>query len=504
MKPGRIVALVIGCLCALLGFALLSAAVFLGWAYFTQNEDGHFTSPTQRYQSSANALVSERIDLFEEADLPQGFSTEDLGRVLLRVTSDPSNREIFVGIGPREAVEGYLSGVARSEVTEVEFNPFQPSYRQITGDRQPEAPSAQTFWSVSSTGAGTQEVQWDLQRGSWTAVVMNADGRPGVSVDIQAGARLDFLGPLALGVLLAAVVMLVVGIPLVVVGALGLGRHGPPQPHWPAPAGGTGAASAPTTPSTADTPAPSKPYPAHLRGDLDQPLSRWLWLVKWLLAIPHYVVLVFLGLGLFVTTVVAGFAILFTGRYPRGLFDFNVGVLRWLWRVQFYTYSALGTDRYPPFTLARTDYPADFDVEYPERLSRGLVLVKWWLLAIPHYLILAVLAGGWFGGWRFGVTSGDDGVPGQPWLFGSLLGVLILVAAIIILFTGRYPRPLFDFVMGINRWVYRVLAYVVLLRDEYPPFRFDQGPREPHEHTASSGPAPDDQPAAGHPQESTR
>ena len=179
--------------------------------------------------------------------------------------------------------------------------------------------------------------------------------------------------------------------------------------------------------------------------------------------------LALLWLVFVVLTVVAFFAILVTGRYPRGLFDLNVGILRWTWRVQFYATAAIGTDRYPPFTLDHTDYPADLDIAYPERLSRGLVLVKSWLLALPHLIVLGVLAGTW----QFGDADGFQ------FAVGGLIGALTLAAGLLLLFTGRYPAPLFDLLVGLNRWVYRVTAYVALMTDTYPPFRLDQGPADP-------------------------
>jgi Domain of unknown function (DUF4389) len=215
-------------------------------------------------------------------------------------------------------------------------------------------------------------------------------------------------------------------------------------------------------------------YPARIEGELTPPLSRWLWLVKWLLVIPHVIVLAFLWIAFVVLTIVAFFAILFTGRYPRGIFDFNLGVLRWTWRVAFYSYNGLGTDRYPPFSLQDDpDYPARLDVAYPESLSRGLVLVKWWLLAIPHYIVVAIFAGG---GWATWSSTGDQ--VGQV-SNGGLIGILVLISGVVLLFTGRYPRAIFDFVMGMNRWVFRVCAYATLMTDAYPPFRLDMGAREP-------------------------
>jgi hypothetical protein len=215
---------------------------------------------------------------------------------------------------------------------------------------------------------------------------------------------------------------------------------------------------------TSMTVPPPEPHPVRVAAELDEPLSRWLWLVKWVLVIPHYIVLFFLWIAFFVVTVIAFFAILFTERYPRPLFDFNLGVLRWSWRVGYYSYGALATDRYPPFSLGEEpDYPARLDIVYPQRLSRGLVLVKWWLLAIPHYLVI----GYFLGGGRLG------------WGYGGLITLLALIAAFAVAFTERYPRSLFDLVVGLNRWVLRVAAYASLMTDGYPPFRLDMGGSEP-------------------------
>ena len=184
-----------------------------------------------------------------------------------------------------------------------------------------------------------------------------------------------------------------------------------------------------------------KAYPVTVTGELTHPPSPALWLVKWLLLIPHYIILIFLWIAFFFVTVIAFFAILFTRRYPQGLFEFNVGVMRWTWRVGFYGYNALGTDQYPPFSLKSADYPAELIVDYPEKLSQGLVLVKWWLLAIPHYIVVGILTAG------SGISR------------GGLVTILALFGAIARMFSDRYPEDIFKLVVGINRWTYRVTAY---------------------------------------------
>jgi hypothetical protein len=185
----------------------------------------------------------------------------------------------------------------------------------------------------------------------------------------------------------------------------------------------------------------ARAYPVTLEVDYPERLSRWLIFFKWLLVIPHLLIVGVFGWLVELTTFISWFAILFTGRYPRGLFDLAVVYHRWSARM--ISYVALLRDEYPPFGGGNPEYPVHFDVEYPEKLSRLLIFVKW-LLVIPHLFILVGL---------------------------TLLGYVVYVIAwFAILFTGRIPRSLFDFLVGIGRWYMRVSAYVWLMRDEYPPF----------------------------------
>ena len=202
--------------------------------------------------------------------------------------------------------------------------------------------------------------------------------------------------------------------------------------------------------------------------------SRLLWLVKWLLALPHYIVLAFLAFFGMFAWLWALIGILLTGRYPRVPFNYLVGLMRWGWRLSYYLYNVGATDAYPPFTLADVpSHPARLDVRYPEKLSRGLVLVKWRLLAIPHYIIVAVL---------FGFTRPHSDTEGQlatDTNWPGLVPILVLIALIALAVTGTYPQQVYRVVMGFNRWQLRVTAYTLLMTDQYPPFRLDQGAYEP-------------------------
>ncbi|HET8989240.1 MAG TPA: DUF4389 domain-containing protein [Humibacillus sp.] len=482
--PARrhLAALIIGCLLILPGLGLLLGGAGVAGAYAFGRDDAGFLSMTvPTLRSPTAAITVEDLVVTSGPDVPSYvFDRLDLD---LRVTarSLTPGTDLFLGVAPADQVASYLDGVAHDEVIGISEPRSGVSraavLRTTPGDATATAPTSETFWSASVAGAGQQELTWQVTGGNWAAVLMNADGSAGVNVATTVGVRAGFLLPVALLLLGLGLILTGLAVALIIRGASSGQPSGPP-PAAAQPVEGQPWGEPLAAPAAGDSwqPHPRAVSPVALNARLDEPLSRWLWLVKWFLAIPHFIVLGFLWMAFFVVAVIAFFAILFTGKYPRGLFDFNLGVLRWSWRVSYYcSNGGIGTDRYPPFSLdVEPDYPARLDIAYPDQLSRGLVLIKWWLLAIPHYLIVGLLIGG--GGWAWSFSQGHGArVESYGW---SVLGLLVLVAGISLLFTGRYPRALFDLVIGLNRWVYRVAAYATLMTDVYPPFQLDEGALE--------------------------
>jgi Domain of unknown function (DUF4389)/zinc-ribbon domain len=182
-----------------------------------------------------------------------------------------------------------------------------------------------------------------------------------------------------------------------------------------------------------------------LEFNVDYPdvLSRWKIFVKWLLAIPHFVVLYILGYVISVVTIIAWFAILITGQYPRGLWDFMLKYFRYYANVTAYAFW-LQRDEYPPFWEG--DYSLRLSLQYPDHLSRWKIFVKW-LLVIPNAFVLAFV------------------------LLAAFVAAVVAFFAILI--TGRMPEGIFAFITGSQRWNYRVQTYVLLMTDRYPPFSLD-------------------------------
>ena len=187
-------------------------------------------------------------------------------------------------------------------------------------------------------------------------------------------------------------------------------------------------------------------YPVRLELNRDFEVERWRPLVNWLLAIPQLIVVYVLGIVFEVLALIAFFTVLFTKRIPTGIFGVMAMYQRYSWRVN--SFALFMRNEYPPFTFETTASdpgtdPAVFSIEEPAELNRWLPLVKW-LLAIPHYIVLIFLF--------------------------LAVAVVKLITFFAVIFTGRYPEGMRDFVVGVFRWSVRVQSYVFFMTDVYPPF----------------------------------
>ncbi|MGS0688061.1 hypothetical protein ACVBEQ_23375 [Nakamurella sp. GG22] len=308
MKTSRIVALVIGCLLLVPGLGMLFGGGLLGLAYTTgRNDAGYFSSSVIGLRTATAAITAETPTL--TTDLQKStwvIDTLDTD-VRLRATAVSGDVGTFLGIGPAADVDAYLSGVGHAEI--IGLTKGTPVYRTSEGGWKAAAPGDQTFWVASTQGVGTQELSWHPTDGRWAAVIMNADGSPGVSVAGMVQIKAGFLLPLLIILLIAGFVTTAGAIVLIVVGASGR-RTGKTDRGWAPVVGGAVPADAAGS-ATAE-------HPVVLTAHLDPGLSRWKWMVKWFLAIPHYVILTFLWPAFLVVTVIAGSASCSPAATPAG------------------------------------------------------------------------------------------------------------------------------------------------------------------------------------------
>jgi hypothetical protein len=207
---GRVVAVVLGSLAALLGVALVLGGVALILAYASgRDSDGYYTTGTERLATGTYALTAENIDLGSWG--ADAVPKDVLGHVRIRAER-PGGRPVFVGIGPHREVDAYLRGVAHAVVTDL--NP--PRYRIGAGGAPRRPPSAERFWVASTAGSGRQAVTWKVEGGNWTIVAMAADGARPVVIDADVGAKVGWVLGVGIGLLVLGLLILAGGVVLII------------------------------------------------------------------------------------------------------------------------------------------------------------------------------------------------------------------------------------------------------------------------------------------------
>jgi hypothetical protein len=214
---GRTAAVVTGAIAGLLAFALIAAGAVLLSGNAQKDRDGYISTGSDRFHTQTYALATDDLDI--DTDAPDWLlGSSDLGKVRLKAHSR-EGKPVFVGIAPTRDVDAYLSGTAHATVTDVDYSPFRASYRTHGGDRRPAAPGAgQRFWTAFAKGRGTQTLEWKVKDGSWSVVVMNADGSAGVDAGVSAGADAPWLSAVGWGTMGGGGLLLAVAAGLMVVG----------------------------------------------------------------------------------------------------------------------------------------------------------------------------------------------------------------------------------------------------------------------------------------------
>jgi hypothetical protein len=253
MGAGRIVLLIVGVVAALISLAFLAGGVVLLVVNHTQRDAaGYFSTGDETFRTETPALVATNLDVGTGGP-DRLFDEGRLGTVRLQGSNEDPSRDIFIGVAPTAEVVRYLDGSGYDKVTDLELDPFSVTYERASGSSTLAPPSEAGFWAASASGAGLQTVHWDLAKGDWSVVVMNADASPGVVARLSIGAKTGLLQWLGIGLLIVGGIVAVAAV-LMIVFALRR-RRAPRAPTAPSAATAPSAPSAATAPSA--PPAPS-------------------------------------------------------------------------------------------------------------------------------------------------------------------------------------------------------------------------------------------------------
>jgi hypothetical protein len=235
---GRSIALVVtGALASLFAAGLLAIGGLALWGDSQKDSDGYISTDTHHFEAGTRALATENLDV-DLGDADWIAESNDLGKVRVQVDSRGDN-PVFVGIARTSDVEDYLAGVSHSTLTDVNTSPFDADYDDHAGDRRPVAPADSRIWAASEHGSGKQTLNWEIEDGDWSVVVMNADGSAGVDADISTGANVPFLDEIGWTAIGSGGFVLIVGVALLV-----MGIRRPSTPSGTAPVTGAAPAAA--------------------------------------------------------------------------------------------------------------------------------------------------------------------------------------------------------------------------------------------------------------------
>lgn len=222
MSAGKIILLIFGIIGLLISIGLLVGGGTLLWVDSTiKDSEGFYTTKTIEIVKDSHAIVTgpANIDVETGSDWGWGWDLGDLVTFKVEGSNNDLSKQIFIGVAKESDIDAYLEGVNHDEVTDLNIYPYSVDYRHYSGTTLPGSPTSQTFWAESIYGVGTHTLEWELEPGSYSLVLMNEDGSSGIDMDIVLGAKVPLLLGIGIGLLVGGIVALSVSVIMIYLAA---------------------------------------------------------------------------------------------------------------------------------------------------------------------------------------------------------------------------------------------------------------------------------------------